>query len=46
VADVSQDMALFTWQTFGPIASVTVVNDANQALTVAIIQTMACRPAS
>lgn len=35
VSDVSQDMLLFTDQTFGPIASVTVVDDSEEALAVA-----------
>jgi aldehyde dehydrogenase (NAD+) len=35
VADVTQDMPLFTDQTFGPIASVTVVDDSEEALAVA-----------
>jgi acyl-CoA reductase-like NAD-dependent aldehyde dehydrogenase len=35
VSDVTQDMSLFTDQTFGPIASVTVVGDSEEALSVA-----------
>lgn len=35
VSDVRQDMAIFTDQTFGPIASVSVVDDPEEALAVA-----------
>jgi len=35
VSDVTQDMRIFTDQTFGPVASVTVVDDSEEALTVA-----------
>lgn len=35
VADVTQDMRLFTDQTFGPVAAVSVVGDSEEALAVA-----------
>jgi acyl-CoA reductase-like NAD-dependent aldehyde dehydrogenase len=35
VADVTQDMRIYTDQSFGPIASVTVVDDSEEALAVA-----------
>jgi aldehyde dehydrogenase (NAD+) len=35
VTDVKQDMRLFTDQTFGPVAPIVVVNDAEEALAVA-----------
>jgi len=35
VTDVKPNMRIFTDQTFGPVASITVVNDAEEALAVA-----------